>query len=449
MRIAWFVHRYAPCLGGAEQFSREMVRRLVAAGHAVDVFTTNADDLWYFTDRSRQPIGRPGVEVIDGALVHRFAVRHRPFQRYVGKVLSRVPLWSIQCRHDSFMPLLPGLDRVRGPYDLVVGTAFPYTILAHAAWLTARAAATRLVMIPFLHVSTMNDRVYRSYTRPHQMQLLREADHVFAATRLEARVMAAHGVAEHRLSVLGMGFDAVSVTGGDRIRQRAIWGVGESTKVIGHLATLSVNKGTLDLVRAVARVNQRRAGDDRVVLVLAGKRSPEFEEFWSELPPEERTAVLVTGRIEDRSADFFAGIDLFAMPSRTDSYGIVFLEAWANGRPVIAARAGGVAEVVEDEQRGLLVPFGDVAAISFGIERLVGEESLARRLGEAGLAHVAHGFSWDDRFSQFWDRIGASMDRTEPHFAARRWSAPRHRSLAEVWRSNPGGPMRSTAPSVR
>ncbi len=55
------------------------------------------------------------------------------------------------------------------------------------------------------------------------------------------------------------------------------------------------------------------------------------------------------------------------MPSRTDSFGIVFLEAWANGLPVVAADAGGVPEVVRHEQTGLLVPFGDLDRLSQSI----------------------------------------------------------------------------------
>ncbi len=53
MRIAWFIHRYHPCVGGAENYGRAMVRRFVEAGHEVDVLTSNAHDLWYFTNKGR------------------------------------------------------------------------------------------------------------------------------------------------------------------------------------------------------------------------------------------------------------------------------------------------------------------------------------------------------------------------------------------------------------
>ena len=97
MRIAWFSHRYHPCIGGAENYGRAMVRRFVAAGHEVDVFTSDAHDLWYFNDRNRRKLEEPPESRVDGARVRRFAVRHIPLQRYVGRLLSYAPHWPTRC----------------------------------------------------------------------------------------------------------------------------------------------------------------------------------------------------------------------------------------------------------------------------------------------------------------------------------------------------------------
>ena len=81
------------------------------------------------------------------------------------------------------------------------------------------------------------------------------------------------------------------------------------------------------------------------------------------------------------------------MPSRTDSFGIVFLEAWANALPVVAADAGGVPEVVRHEETGLLVPFGDLnrlsAALAQGRPPFENAPPLSRRLAlRAALADL-------------------------------------------------------------
>jgi glycosyltransferase involved in cell wall biosynthesis len=102
---------------------------------------------------------------------------------------------------------------------------------------------------------------------------------------------------------------------------------------------------------------------------------------------------------------FYAALDVFAMPSRTDSFGIVFLEAWANAKPVVAAAAGGVPEVVEHEKTGLLIPFGDVDALAQVIQSLLDDPAMRKRLGQAGKARVTRGYTWNDRFATLYGRI--------------------------------------------
>ena len=404
MRIAWFTHRYAPVISGAENFGRAIVSRFVADGHHADVFTSDADDLGYFTDRTRARVRAPRVSTIDGARVCRFPVFHRFGQKYAGRLLSYWPSWRARCRYESFMPLLPGIDRVRGPYNAVFAVGFPYTIFAHAAHETARAAGCPLILVPFLHLSTPGDPVNRLYDRPHQARLLRAADLVIVPTNLEAAAVARRGVDPSRVLVLGMGVEHEMVTGGDPSTWRMRLAIPPGRRVIGHLATLHPNKGTIELVMATMVLNAGR--DKPVHLILAGQDTPDFSRFAAGLPAESARWLHRVGSLpEDGRADFFAAIDLFAMPSRTDSYGIVFLEAWANGLPVVAAKAGGVAEVVRDGQDGLLVPFGDLERLTDALGSLADDAGRAREIGERGRVRVANGYTWDDRHATLMGRL--------------------------------------------
>jgi hypothetical protein len=258
MRIAWFTHRYYPCIGGAETFGRSMVRRFVAGGDQVDVFTSDAHDLWYFTDRSRRRLDAPRESCVDGARVRRFAIRHIPLQRYVGRLLSYAPHWPTRCQVSSYMPIIPGIGRVRGDYDAVCAVGFPYTLFSYAALRTARAAGAPLILVPFLHLATPGDKVNRHYTRPHQIRLLAEAQTVVVVTRLEAEAVAGWGIPRDRIFQLGMAVDHAEVTGGLGNRLRNRLGIPHDRKVVGHLATLDPNKGTNDLVLAIDRLNALR-----------------------------------------------------------------------------------------------------------------------------------------------------------------------------------------------
>jgi glycosyltransferase involved in cell wall biosynthesis len=405
MRIAWFSHRYHPCIGGAENYSRAMVRRFVAAGHEVDVLTSDAHDLWYFNDRNRRRLEEPPESRVDGARVRRFAVRHIPLQRYVGRLLSYAPHWPTRCRWASYMPILPGIDRVRGDYDAVFAVGFPYTVFSYAAYLTARAAGAPLILTPFLHLATPGDKVNRAYTRPHQVRLLAEADAIVTPTRLEADAIVGWGIPRERLLTMGMAIEHKDVTGGDPRRLLDRLGIPPGRAVVGQLGALDPNKGTNDLVRAVSRLNQRRPLDDPIHLLLAGASSPDFEAFVAGLPESTSRWLGLLGPLpRDDVRHFYAALDVFAMPSRTDSFGIVFLEAWANAKPVVAAAAGGVVEVVEHGRTGLLVPFGDVGRLSDAIGGLIDEPDRAWSLGNEGRKLVSRGHTWDDRFARLEGR---------------------------------------------
>ena len=284
MRIAWFIHRYFPCIGGAENYARAMVRRYVSKGHEVDVFTSDADDLWYFTNKGRRRVEGPVESRVDGARVRRFAVKHLPLQRYFGRLLSYAPHWPTQCVAASYMPILPGIGRVRGDYDAVFAVGFPYTIFSYAAYLTARAANAPLLLTPFLHLATPGDQVNRAYTRPHLIRLLAESDTVVVQTDLEAGAVRDWGIPDSRILKLGMAVEHAEVTGGDRDRFRGQLAIPAQSPVIGHLATLHLNKGTNDLVLAVARLNASRPADDPIHLILAGPSSPDFDRFLNEQP---------------------------------------------------------------------------------------------------------------------------------------------------------------------
>ena len=82
------------------------------------------------------------------------------------------------------------------------------------------------------------------------------------------------------------------------------------------------------------------------------------------------------------------------MPSRTESFGIAYLEGWANSKPIIAARAGAVPELVRHGETGILVEFGDVSAIAEAILRLLASPREASRLAEAGREMTLEQFTW-------------------------------------------------------
>jgi glycosyltransferase involved in cell wall biosynthesis len=123
---------------------------------------------------------------------------------------------------------------------------------------------------------------------------------------------------------------------------------------------------------------------------------PNFLSFWATFGAKESVTWLGV-LTEQQRRNFFAGIDIFALPSRTDSFGLVLLEAWANGKPNLVYRAGGPAELVRHESDGLQAKCGDVVELAEQLWRLVEDPGLRRTLGANGLSRIDREFRWADK----------------------------------------------------
>jgi D-inositol-3-phosphate glycosyltransferase len=97
---------------------------------------------------------------------------------------------------------------------------------------------------------------------------------------------------------------------------------------------------------------------------------------------------------QSRLADFYAAADVTLVPSRSESFGLVALEAQACGTPVIAAAVGGLRFVVHDGRTGFLVEGHDPSDHADRLLRVLGDPELARRIGEQA-AREALRFTWD------------------------------------------------------
>jgi phosphatidylinositol alpha-1,6-mannosyltransferase len=98
--------------------------------------------------------------------------------------------------------------------------------------------------------------------------------------------------------------------------------------------------------------------------------------------------------------------EVFAMPSRGEGFGLVFIEAMARGRPVVGGAHGGTPEIIDDGINGFLVPHGDVAQLMDRLKRLLANDSLRREMGAQALARVKRDFT----FGRFSFELAAILD---------------------------------------
>jgi glycosyltransferase involved in cell wall biosynthesis len=176
-------------------------------------------------------------------------------------------------------------------------------------------------------------------------------------------------------------------------------GMGRKILAVGRWDRAEQYKGADSLIAVLPRI-LKTAPDASLVLVGGGDDRPRLEQLTREHGVAERTHFL-TGLSPEALYACFAACDVFALPSRGEGFGMVFLEAMACGKPVIGGAHGGVPDIVEDGVTGLLVPHGDSEKLAQAFETLFNDPARAWEMARRGRERVEQQFS----FAQFEARL--------------------------------------------
>lgn len=409
MHILHIAQLYYPVASGAGRYFAEIGERLVAEGHRVTVLSTDAYDLEYFWNPARRRV-ETAEETHNGVRIIRFPVQRipgppiiYPILRRLMVELSRLPGSAPLLRRMAMLtPRLPAMrhffkNNANQRFDLVHATNITLDFAILPAFDFARKHGIPFIATPFVHLGPPGDRaILRYYSMRHQIELLKRSDRVITMTGLESDALAACGVERARMRRIGVGVNPAEIAGGDGARFRAEQRIDGS--LVLYIGAMAFDKGAVHTVEAMQRL---WAQGETATLALIGAPLAHFTTFYERLPVNDQARIRLLPYAPDQvKRDALAAADLFAMPSRTDSFGITYLEAWCYGLPVIGAQAGGVPDVIDDGRDGLLVPFGDLAAIASAISRLLHDREQAQRLGAAGRAKVMRELTWDHIYAQ-------------------------------------------------
>ena len=152
--------------------------------------------------------------------------------------------------------------------------------------------------------------------------------------------------------------------------------------VIGCVAVMRPQKGHKDLIDAVAPLIKERPN---IHLVLVGGGSPVFEQLQDYIAEKNLDKRVHLMGVRRDVPNLLAGFDMFALATRQEASGTVFVEAGAAGLPVVGTQVDGVPEMMQAGVSGFLVPLDDQAAFTDALRRLIDDPDLRRRMGQAGL----------------------------------------------------------------
>jgi glycosyltransferase involved in cell wall biosynthesis len=245
------------------------------------------------------------------------------------------------------------------------------------------------------------DRLAAEAVRAMSIWLYRSSDLVFAPTRLIADGLVAEGVDAGRVRIVGRGIDAERFAPTARSwRMRRSLTSDRDAVVVLAVARLSAEKGLERLIEAVEALQAERL---RVRLAIVGD-GPEREAL--EERCRSRGHRLLGPLVGDRLAAAYASADVFCLPSDSETFGQVALEAQASGLPTVVPAGSALAELVQDGATGIHAASsapGDVAA---ALRPLVADEILRRRQSRNAREAVLVWPTWDDIFHRLAAELG-------------------------------------------
>jgi D-inositol-3-phosphate glycosyltransferase len=360
--------------GGMNVYIHELARAMAQRGINVDVFTRRIDP----GDPAVVPVA-PGYRVVNVPAGPPHALPMDRLAAYIGVFSEGVVQFD------------RGYDAVHSHYWLSGWAG----VLAKEAWSIPLANSFH-TLGRIKDLTRRPDEAASSPTRTlTEDEVIARSDCIVASTKYESEQLLAHYQADpERLCVSPPGVDHEVFRPGDRAAARARLGF-DGGPLLLYAGRIQAHKGIDVAIEALAALD---LPDARLLIVggpsgaagetealhlveLAGRlglaRHVQF------VPPQPHAAL----------ASFYQAADVLVMPSRSESFGLVAAEAQACGLPVVAARIGGLADVVADGVAGHLIDGWEADAYAAAIRRIVADPGHAAALGEGAARHAAR-FSW-------------------------------------------------------
>lgn len=402
LRIVHVSPTYAPCIGGCERLLQAVSERLAARGHSVTVLTLDCASQRDF--RSGSGAGLPSREVLNGVEIirvspsggrllrlHKWWLHRRGGWRTARWLLGEHGRFALS--RPSGLAMIPPLLRLKAD---VVGTLnWFYAGVVFWSCHVLRLRRVPNVAVPVLHI----DRPWAQ--RGLYPALFKICDGAIVLSQAEREFVRGKGVTS--IAVAGGGVDPARFEDRDGAAIRARYGLG-SRPIVGFVGRQDRLKGVPTLLDAMRIVWQQAP---ETVLLIAGPASHRDRETTGKLDAlsaSERHRVLLIDDFADRDGpSIIDACDLLAQPSVEEGFGLVLVEAWMCGKPVVGADIAATRQLIDHGVDGWLVVPDDAADLARRILGLLADPDTRSAFGERGRAKVLTHYTWD-RITDIWER---------------------------------------------
>lgn len=277
--------------------------------------------------------------------------------------------------------------------DMLVTHEYKSNFYGHYA--CKRAGIPQIV---YFHGWTAEDIKVRLYNMIDR-HVIKTADKVITVSRATAGKLADAGVPASTIEVV---YNAIELDGEATYLPKDR----NEIPVIGMIGRLSYEKGAHILLRALNEIKTRAPGFT-VRIYGDGPESGRLQAMAADMKLTE--IVSFEGFRRDLD-EIYPALDLIVLPSLSEGHPLVILEAWKHGIGIIASRAGGVPEVVEDGRNGILVEVNDYRGLGEAILAALGNIELIRQYGRAGHEDASQKFNFKRQSEQLEQIYRETLD---------------------------------------
>ena len=233
--------------------------------------------------------------------------------------------------------------------------------------------------------------------------IIRCSDSVLASCTVEAlQLSELYDADPERIRIVAPGVDHAFFGPGDRLQARRALGLPEVGPLLLFVGRIQPLKGVEVAVRALAEVRQRHP--DAHLVMVGGPSGPQgqaevarIQALVDDLVPGAVTAV--PPRPHELLSSYYRAADVCLVPSRSESFGLVALEAAACGTPVVASDVGGLRSLIEPGRTGQLIDSADPVEFAAAVEHIVSQPLVAERLGTSAVLR-ARTYTWSHAAEQ-------------------------------------------------
>ncbi len=392
MKILHVTQNYFPSRGGPQYTMKHVSEKLVAYYHDdVQVCTTNS---LYGPETTLFKQITPSLENVGGVLVNRLPFNrwHYPLLDLSNKMYAKVtgrklPHSIIKYRWGLDSPAINQM-MVQSQVDVIMATTIIYNFADYPGWRFRTGNPKPFVLYGAIHLhqplpagSPLIDRA-------------KSCDCYIANTGFEKDELVRYGVPKNKVVTIGTGIELDDfVTPPAVVRSfRAAHNIADTDVLVGYIGRLVKGKGVAILLDAF---RQLHAKNKQVKLLLAGGTTDYVPEIKRVMAAENLPIILIESFDDAMKAVLYNALDIFVLASQSESFGVVFLEAWACHKPVVGSCMGAIQSLLGEGSDSLLFEPGSADSLLQALQALVSDPEKRMQLGANGYNKVVNNFTWE------------------------------------------------------